>query len=252
MKENVHFLHQEAWQNYDPEGKILKYKLPVILKNIPEDVSSIIDIGCGNGIITNQLGEKYTLTGADFSAEALKNLEGPVLECSSDNVPVEDASFDMVFSSQLLEHLNDEVLEGSCREFKRIARKYILLTVPNEEILAMNDSKCPHCAHVFNVNGHKHSFSVESLAARFEDSFRLRHAEKAGTLRRDYNPFLMRIRQNLGNRYYQPVAYTVCPSCGNSEFPKVKGNLVSKFTNGLNALVGKKKPYWMLLLLERK
>ena len=38
-------------------------KMDLILENIPEDTKTVIDIGCGNGVITNRLGRHFDVTG---------------------------------------------------------------------------------------------------------------------------------------------------------------------------------------------
>jgi len=44
----------ETWAAYDPEG-LITLRLEQVLKTIPAGVESILDAGCGNGVITNAL-----------------------------------------------------------------------------------------------------------------------------------------------------------------------------------------------------
>ncbi len=252
MSENAHFLHEELWQDYDPGGNIMRYKVPMVLQNIPEDVQRIIDVGCGNGIITNVLNEKYQVVGADLSAEALKQVKGERLQCSCDALPVEDNSFDMVFSSQLIEHLPDDTLKATLGEFKRVARKYILITVPNGENLGRNEVKCSECGEVFSCIGHLQSFNQKHVGDLLGPGYTLVNSEVSGALYRNYSPWLMNIRQDVGNRYFNTDKFTICPACQNTEFPSVKGNLVSKVCNGLDRVISRKKPYWLLALFEKQ
>lgn len=70
-----------------------------------------MDVGCGDGAITNVLSEKYDVIGIDFSRVALKHLSSkasPVLG-SADYLPFKDKTADIVLSSELLEHLPDEI-----------------------------------------------------------------------------------------------------------------------------------------------
>ncbi|TRX71723.1 class I SAM-dependent methyltransferase [Carboxylicivirga sp. M1479] len=251
-KTNEHFSEDTIWYDYDSSGSITEKKIPWVLQNIPEDTSSILDIGCGNGIITNELSKSFKTTGADMSDAALKQVNCPTINCSSESIPVESESFDMVFSSQLLEHLNNEQLEASVKEFKRIASRYILITVPHKEFLKFCETKCPKCNAVFNTNGHYQSFDLLRIKELFSDDFELIKHSLGGSLHQQYNPFLMDIRQNLGNRYYNPVKYTMCPNCKNDDFPLVKGNLISKICNGLNRIVSPRANYWILTLFERR
>lgn len=252
INSNMHFSKAQIWANYDSEGSIVDKKLPWVLKNIPQDVKSILDVGCGNGIITNVLSQHYQVQGADMSAAALKQVTCPSVQCSSDSIPVATESVDMVFSSQLLEHLTDHQLAGTINEFKRIARKYVLITVPNQEFLKICEAKCPRCNHVFNTDGHYQSFDKRRLEQLFADEFELVHHDVGGNYHRGYNSILMNIKQVYGNRYFNPVRYTMCPNCKNDDFPMHKGNLVSKVCNGLNRIVSTQSPYWLLTLLRKK
>ncbi len=60
---NIYELHD--WQSLSEQT--LRPKIDKILNIIPESVKSIVDIGCGNGIITNQLSKKYHVVGVDRS-----------------------------------------------------------------------------------------------------------------------------------------------------------------------------------------
>jgi len=248
---NEHFSKDQIWNNYDASGSILDKKIPWVLKNIPSDVKTIIDIGCGNGLITNTLSQQYNVVGADMSEAALKQVKCPTIQCSSDQIPVKNSSYDMVFSSQLLEHLTDRQLEDTVEEFKRLAQKYILLTVPHQEFLKICEAKCPNCQTVFNTNGHYHSFTLENLKKLFINDFELHSHSLGGSMHKQYNSTLMSIRQKYGNRYYNPVKYTMCPHCKNDNFPPIKGNLVSKICNGMNRIISRQSPYWILTLFKR-
>lgn len=66
--------NKNVYEKFDWEQlqtKNLLNKIEIINEFIPDDVKSIIDIGCGNGIITNMLSAKYDVTGVDRSEKAL-------------------------------------------------------------------------------------------------------------------------------------------------------------------------------------
>lgn len=252
---NEHFKYKDCWEGkdgYDAQGNILNKKVPKVLEFVPDDVETIIDIGCGNGIITNKLGELFDVLGVDFSHEALKHVNTRKLCVSASQIPLESNSFDMVFSSQLLEHIEEPELTKTIKEFKRLAKKYILITVPNDEFLKKNETKCPKCNAIFNVNGHVNSFSINKLVDKFNPEYKLLASDVFGERHLDYNPFLMKIRQKYGNRFFNPVSFTICPICQNTNFPVVEGNLISKFSNGINRIISRKRPYWQIVLLEKK
>jgi len=245
------FENPELWTNYDQSGEIKK-KLPLIFNHIPADVASIIDVGCGNGEITNQFPEKYLVIGVDNSKEALKYIKKGKIHCSADNIPVEDLSYDMAFSSELLEHLPEKIVIKTISEFRRIAKKYIFISVPYKEQLEYYQIKCSSCIKKFHAYGHLNSFTAQSLHKLIGNDFRIVWTANEGKIVKEYNPLLLKLRHGLAKVYFAPSEYTVCPYCQNKSFPKHKGNIFSKLINGLNMIIPKKrKKYWLFVLFER-
>lgn len=97
-------------------------KTKIILDIIPQDVRTIIDIGCGDGAITNVLAERYRVIGGDVSQEGLKNLsvKAEPMVSSAQSLPFKDKCIDLVLSSELLEHLPEDVFLGTIFEIKLI------------------------------------------------------------------------------------------------------------------------------------
>lgn len=65
---------RENWQEFKLDKK-MKDKINVLLSFIPDDVKSIVDVGCGNGLITNALKQQFEIFGIDRSITALKFLK---------------------------------------------------------------------------------------------------------------------------------------------------------------------------------
>ncbi|MEJ2633718.1 MAG: class I SAM-dependent methyltransferase [Calditrichia bacterium] len=245
------FQNPELWRNYDP-SELLAKRVNLVLDFMPEDVRTILDVGCGNGILSNAFPERYQITGIDYSLEALRFVLGKKIQGSSDQMPVKNQSFDMIFSSELLEHLPTELLHRTIREFQRIAKRYIFITIPNNEILERNSIKCPKCDHIFHSYGHLHSFKDEDIIKMVGADFELLLNKTLGPSVREYNKVLLHIRHNLGKRWFPATKYTVCPNCGNSVFTNLSGNLISKTCNALNIVFSRQKPYWLFMLFRRK
>jgi len=92
----------------------------------------ILDFGCATGgycLELKRLG--FECVGVDISEEYIKIARNNGVDAYliKDRLPFNDKSFDMVIMFELLEHVSkpDEVL----REAKRVAKKNILITVPN-------------------------------------------------------------------------------------------------------------------------
>ena len=92
----------------------------------------------------------------------------------SQDMPFEADSFDVIVMSEVLEHLDDDVLARTIQELYRVLRKggQFIGTVPFNEDL--KEIMCPHCSSVFHRVGHVRSFDQQSIRktinAVFEDS----------------------------------------------------------------------------------
>jgi len=243
------FSQSKIWQNYDTSADIKKKALR-IAEIIPSEVRTILDVGCGNGIITNELSSRWDVTGLDNSAQALEFVKTKKVLASALSIPFEDKSFDLVISSEMLEHMNQVDLERAVNEIVRTAKKYILITVPNQENLQSSMVKCPNCSFVFHAWHHLQSFSKKKIENLFGSGLRLIHFETAGSCQQQWIPFLLKAKQLLG-QWMNPGKETVCPDCGNNEFNKSHSNILIKIINFLNLLLSGHKPYWQILLFEK-
>ena len=100
----------------------------------------VLDAGCGEGIVYRAMRERGydgEWVGFDFSNEAIEFCKqaSPEAEwhvASAYALPFKDRSFELVFSSQVLEHLEGPAKPLS--EFARVAEKWMLLSVPFEPL----------------------------------------------------------------------------------------------------------------------
>ena len=244
------FSHSAAWIDYDQDGEIEKKALR-LTELIPQEVKTILDVGCGNGIITNLLAEKWDVTGLDSSPGALEHVKGEKVLASATQIPFDDNSFDLVLSSEMLEHLNDTDLQQAVSEISRTADKYVLISVPHQEYLPVSHARCPQCKTVYHAWQHLQSFDKSRIERLFSPGFKLVHSETAGAMQKQWIPFLLKLKRALG-QWMHPGEKAACPVCGNTVFPKSKKNLLTKAVNFLNLVLSGRRPYWQILLLTRK
>lgn len=242
-------LHWDAVQLND----YVRSKIAAIKKIIPDEVMTIIDVGCGNGMISNELRQQWDIIGIDRSITALRHVLSPRVSADIQALPFADESFDLVLCSEVLEHLPGSLLYHAVSEMMRISRKYLLITVPYREYLPKNHIKCPFCAHIFNASYHYNSFDSDKLTSLFSNAKVLSKFYR-GKQVRQYNPVLLKIKQNVGHSYarFSTDRYFICSNCQQHFRYVRKVNVISLLCDGLNRLLSRKRPYWLGMLFIKE
>ncbi|MBI5859927.1 MAG: class I SAM-dependent methyltransferase [Nitrosarchaeum sp.] len=93
--------------------------------------TSVLEIGCGTGIDLRLFPETFDVHGVDLNDTAL-NIAKEKLpkfdfkKSSITDLPFENSSIDFVFTHQLLNYLEDDILEKGISEMYRVTGKYIM------------------------------------------------------------------------------------------------------------------------------
>lgn len=138
-----------------------------IMRAIPTGIKSLVDIGCGDGYLLNIIRASrphLNLYGLDFShgrliGIATGNNQVTLAEGTAEAIPIKNNSFDCVVCSEVLEHVSD--YRAAFGELIRISRRYLIITVPNEQ--APLKIFCPRCGFEHFFDGHMHTFSQNSI-----------------------------------------------------------------------------------------
>jgi len=152
-----------------------------LLKNIKNEAwrnglsgkdMEIIDLGAGSGKFLIDLGKtfKAKVSGMDISEEriakaAKKHPDINYFQGTLDSVPVKDNRFDIVISTQTVEHLLDEDLQTSFDEMARILKPggMLFITTRFNEDLSSGWKVCPDCHAVFQHSQHMQTFTIKSI-----------------------------------------------------------------------------------------
>ncbi len=131
-------------QKYTADNAIYQWHLRAFMTSLYEMVAAtepdtVLDAGCGEGFIIDYIKQRdarLRLTGVDLSEEAVDyarlHFGDRATFCTGNlyDLPFPDDAFDTVLCSEVLEHLDDP--ERAARELGRVARKYVVITVPRE------------------------------------------------------------------------------------------------------------------------
>lgn len=156
-----------------------QYVVDYLTKNIPfEKCTYILDFGCGLGDIINYLLPKIKshqkIYGLDFSEDSITHVaerfkqtacfKGAELVKSLPSV-FDDNMFDLILTTETVEHLEDTELNGMLGECYRLLKSggVLFLTTPNNENMEMNNVMCPECGCKFHRWQHVRSWTEKSL-----------------------------------------------------------------------------------------
>jgi glycosyltransferase involved in cell wall biosynthesis/SAM-dependent methyltransferase len=154
------------WRAVEP------YQLEVqrdLIALLPENVDSILDVGCGNGYISNALAGRYTVVGVDISAVALRHLKVPGCLASVAQLPCANDAFDLVIASEVIEHLPPGEFDVALHEIQRVARRYIITSVPFAEDLTAGRRYSVEVGALRHMNDHMRSFDLPTMMSLYRE-----------------------------------------------------------------------------------
>ncbi len=215
---------------------------------IPPEVKSILDVGCGDGAVTNSLVRSHDVTGIDVSDEAIKHFKGKAHIGSLEDLPFPNQSFDLVVSAEVLEHLPVSIYQASLKEMQRVAKSYIIVSTPAHERLETGFVNCFYCGCVFHRNHHVRTYDTAAHKQLFPD-FLLQKTIPIES-------FTVRTKLSLGIQHnlfgiYLYNKNTVCPLCNTIRPPTRRSKLQSVallLPRSIDRIFGKKRSRWIASL----
>lgn len=125
------YYHTENYITY--HRWISYYKQLDLIRSIRP--SSILELGPGNGILTNTLrAMNYTVKTMDADPEVASDYHGDIRSLSSIVAP---KSFDCIAAFQILEHIPWSDIPNTLLEIQKASRQYAVISVPYSGLLAM-------------------------------------------------------------------------------------------------------------------
>ncbi|MCD4795134.1 MAG: class I SAM-dependent methyltransferase [Bacteroidales bacterium] len=250
-------------------GKRDKVRIEKTYTLLPKEIKNVLDVGCGNGLFCNYILEKKTkinITGIDRSDSALKHVLTNKAIGDITNIPFKDKEFDCVTSLQVIEHLTVDDYKKALNELVRVSNKYVLISVPLNEKIDKNVTKCPICKTIFNVDLHLRNYNNNDLQILFSDfNYSCISTTTTGSGKKYIGlNYLMKLKNHshkLKNKFNAPI----CPVCGfkNVDFyiktnaekigivnNRVFFNLIKKTIFAFWPKI-KTKDYWIIALYKR-
>ncbi|MDR2905958.1 MAG: class I SAM-dependent methyltransferase [Helicobacteraceae bacterium] len=137
----------------------------------------ILNIGVGDGGFEALLADRgvkiYSLDPDESAISRINQLTNRAKCGYSQKIPFDEAFFDFVVMSEVIEHLSDSAIAETLGEIKRVLRSggNFFGTTPAEENLVNSICVCPKCGERFHKFGHLQSFSRSRLAETLDGFF---------------------------------------------------------------------------------
>lgn len=139
---------------------------------------SILDVGCGEGLVMKKIREKYddiNITGLDISKENLDvskilNPDAKLVLGDIYSLPFENDSFDLVVCTEVLEHLKEP--NTALKEVRRVSNLNLVISVPNEPFFRIgNILKFSYLKELGNTPGHLQNWNKNEFENLIKNHF---------------------------------------------------------------------------------
>lgn len=226
---------------------------------LPERGASVLDIGARDGFISKILADHFSLvTALDLEQPAIEHERIQCVKGDITALHFADASFNLVFCAEVLEHIPPHLLETACRELARVAKNYVLVGVPYKQDIRVGRTTCRSCGKANPPWGHVNSFDDDRIVKLFPGCTIAKLSFVGETSART-NPLSCALMDLAGNPYGTYSQEEPCIHCGvNLESPPDRRLWQKVLTKaayiGMSAQIPfvKTHPNWIHMLLRKQ
>jgi hypothetical protein len=240
-------------------GESERNRIADLMRLLPENLDSVVDVGARDGFISKLLAGRFPkVTALDLEEpriddERIRCVKGDVTGL---NFP--DASFDLVFCAEVIEHIPSRTLVRACGELSRVAREYLLIGVPYKQDLRVGRLTCHACGKKNPPWGHVNSFDENRLKGLFPE-FEVAGMSFAGEADAGTNSFSTFLTDLAGNPYGTYSQEEPCVYCGSNFRSPPERNLLQKaltkmarYVNEAQKAFSKRRPNWIHILFKKR
>jgi SAM-dependent methyltransferase len=223
---------------------------------VPKGYQTVLDAGARDGYYSVQLADYFdSVTSLDLIKPDVDHERVTCVSGDLTNLSYPDKSFDVVFCTEVLEHV--PALEKAVSEIKRVVKHVIVIGVPYKQDIRIGRATCVHCGKVSPPWGHVNAFDEHRIAKLFQP-FRIANQLLTGEDREQTNALATWLTDIGRNPYGIYGRDQQCLHCGAAldEFPS--RSFLHKASAGvgvrlmkMQSAVSKPHANWIHILFER-
>jgi SAM-dependent methyltransferase len=161
--------YNEAWHKWDdmkihgPTARHTRRFVFSLMKGL--SFASALDVGCGTGLLLQQILEKYpnvTVTGSEYSSQGIEiarkrlpNADFHAIDLGRENL---GRQFDLITCIDVLEHVGDD--RAALKNLLAMTGKHMILSVPLGPLFKVEAERM----------GHVHGYSRAELTAKIREA----------------------------------------------------------------------------------
>lgn len=188
-----------------------------LMRLTPRGYTSVLDAGARDGYFSQLLTEFFrSVTSLDLKKPEVDHERVVCMQGDLTDLPFADKEFDVVFCTEVLEHI--PALEKACSEIVRVARHKVVIGVPYRQDIRIGRTTCGHCREVNPPWGHVNSFDESKLETLFRP-LRMVDTSYVGTDREGTNALACWLMDLGGNPWGVYDQLELCGHCGNKLAP---------------------------------
>lgn len=229
-----------------------------IMRLVPQGHSTVLDIGARDGHFSRMLAERFDrVIALDLSRPAIEHQN---VHCvagdATDLRDFGDASVDVVFCAEVLEHVPH--VEAAAKELARVAKHAVVIGVPYKQDIRVGRTTCAVCRKPNPPFGHVNSFDQPRLMELF-GGMEMVARSFVGSTRYATNPlstYLMDLGGNPWGTYsqHEPCIHCEWPLAAPKERTHSERafSAAAHYLNRVQSVFVRPHPNWIHLVLSHR
>jgi SAM-dependent methyltransferase len=229
-----------------------------LMRLTPTGLKSVLDAGARDGFYSRLLTGRFAaVTALDLNPLRPDSLNGVrCVQGDLTRLPFPNNSFDVVFCSEVLEHIPE--VEKACSEITRVTRNEAVIGVPYRQDTRVGRTTCGSCNQINPPWGHLNSFDENRLENLFHP-LRIVQQSYVWTSKERTNALASWLMDRGGNPWGAYNSQEPCGHCGAKLYPPAERSALQRLCvrmafalNLIQSQFIKPRANWIHIVLKKE